>query len=89
MIELKFPLYLTDTMSLQTCDSKPCIPVPRPPKPSEMCAGSAQVSIRDDAYWESLDRKRTPDCYQQALVAIEAPNLVPVLAILSNENGLI
>ena len=71
--------------SLQTCDSKPLIPRPRPPKPSELCQGSALVSVRDDAYWESLDRRLMPQCYQQAIVAIESPVITPVIAILSTE----
>ena len=78
-IKSQFLLYI----SFQTCDSKPLIPSPRPPKPSEMCQGSALVSIRDDAYWESLDRRLMPQCYQQAIVAIESPVITPVIAILS------
>ena len=74
-------------LSLQTCDSKPLIPVPRPPKPSEMCQGSALVSVRDDKYWESLDKRLMPECGQQAIVAIESPCLVPVVSILSTKES--
>ena len=74
-------------LSLQTCDSKPLIPVPHPPKLSEMCQGSTLVSVRDDKYWESLDKRLMPECWQQAIVAIESPCLVPVVSILSTKES--
>ena len=53
-----------------------------------MCQGSALVSVRDNAYWESLDRRLMPQCYQQAIVAIESPVITPVIAVLSTaESG--
>ena len=82
---LKTYVLNTNTQTFQTCDSKPLIPKPPPARLSEMVAGSSKVAIRDDSYWENLNKVRMPDCFMQAIVAIESPSLVPCVAIHSVE----
>ena len=47
------------------------VPMPRPPKPSEIVPVTSMVSIKDNSYWENLHQMRMPECYQLAILAIE------------------
>ena len=60
-------------------------PKPPPAKPSEMVPGTSKVAIRDDSYWENLNKRRMPSCYMQAIMAIESPSFIPCIAIHSEE----